>query len=304
MVYQRDQTVIIFDSERIVIRKWFLLIALLIGLVASGFYTVQAVQPPPDQPAPPDHRQIAFCDPCEFTPPDPDMPSESRGLTTLPNPALGHTIRGTDENPLAVFSRRPLDKYIIPEGGLYLDPLHDDPHYGIDYANPDDYLIGQPTYFYPIAPGYVTARSACVMCFADSDWQGRVDSKAAQYNFGWGALVLVETPYNADVSIYVMYAHLNRDFVSLGDYITPDESIGVVGTSGYSEEMHLHMEIRYGEPGRFWNADFSQPETLDRWLSTLFVNPAFLIFPENHWAFVIELDEWAARQPTATSPSP
>jgi murein DD-endopeptidase MepM/ murein hydrolase activator NlpD len=134
------------------------------------------------------------------------------------------------------------------------------------------------------------------MCFVDSEWQGQVNSIVAAYNFGWGALVLVETPYSPHVSIYVLYAHINRDFVSLGDYVTPDEVIGVVGTTGYSQEPHLHMEIRYGAPGRFWNADFSQQEILDRWLSTLFADPAMLIFPENHGAFALELDEWVARR--------
>lgn len=228
--------------------------------------------------------------------PDPDAPPRPRGNTALSNPASGQVITGTAEDRLDGFARRPLDDFIIPEGGLYLDPLHEGPHYGIDYANPDDYLASQPTYFYPIGPGYVTARSSCVMCFVDSDWQGQVNSIAAAYNFGWGALVLVETPYSPDVSIYVLYAHINRDFVSLGDYVTPDEVIGVVGTTGYSQEPHLHMEIRYGAPGRFWTADFSQQETLERWLSTRFADPAMLIFPENHGAFALELDEWVTQQ--------
>jgi hypothetical protein len=207
-------------------------------------------------------------------------------------------ITGTADDRLAGFARRPFDTFIIPEGGGYLDPLHENgPHYGIDYADPDDYLIGIPTYFYPIGPGYVTTESGCMMCFIDGDQHGRTDSKAAEYNFGWGGLVLVETPYSPDVSIYVLYAHLDRNFVNLGDYVTPDDAIGIVGSSGYSQEVHLHVEVRYGTPGRFWKADFSQQEALDRWLSTRFANPAMLILPENHWAFTLELDEWLARQP-------
>jgi murein DD-endopeptidase MepM/ murein hydrolase activator NlpD len=230
--------------------------------------------------------------------PDPDLPLPPHPYTTLSNPALHAIITGTAEDRLAGFSRRPLDTFIIPEGGGYLDPLHENgPHYGIDYADPDDYLTGTPTYFYPIGPGYVTTESGCMMCFIDGDQHGQMDSKAAEYNFGWGGLVLVETPYSPDVSIYVLYAHLDRNFVNLGDYVTPDDVIGIVGSSGYSQEVHLHVEVRYGAPGRFWKADFSQQDTLDRWLSTLFANPAMLIFPENHWAFTLELDEWIARQP-------
>jgi murein DD-endopeptidase MepM/ murein hydrolase activator NlpD len=230
--------------------------------------------------------------------PDPDLPPPPHPYTTLSNPALHAMITGTADDRLAGFSRRPLDTFIIPEGGGYLDPLHENgPHYGIDYADPDDYLTGTPTYFYPIGPGYVTTESGCMMCFVDGDPHGQMDSKAAEYNFGWGGLVLVETPYSPDVSIYVLYAHLDRNLVNLGDYVTPDDVIGIVGSSGYSQEVHLHVEVRYGAPGRFWKADFSQQDTLDRWLSTLFANPAMLIFPENHWAFTLELDEWLARQP-------
>ncbi len=172
----------------------------------------------------------------------------------------------------------------------------DGAHFGVDYAHADDYLSGKPTYFHPIGPGYVTARSACALCFAEGDAHGQVIRKAPKYNFGWGGLVLIETPYRPDVSLYVLYAHNARDFVSLGDYVTPDDIIGVVGNSGYSETFHLHVEVRYGEPGRFWNADFTQLEVRDRWLATQFANPATLIFPENHWAFTLELDNWAAQQ--------
>jgi murein DD-endopeptidase MepM/ murein hydrolase activator NlpD len=190
-----------------------------------------------------------------------------------------------------------MDHFIIPAGGAFLDPLHTgDPHYGVDYANPDDYLNGKETYFYPVGPGYVTARSTCALCFVDGDLQGRVSWKWPQYNFGWGSLVLLETPYSPEVSIYALYAHLNRDLVSLGDYVTPDDVIGVVGSSGYSEEMHLHLEIRYGPPGQFWNADFSQPETLERWLATMFVSPALLVIPENHPTLVTALSDFVARR--------
>lgn len=233
--------------------------------------------------------------------PSPDAVRKPRGYTGLANPAAGQVLQPVGTDPLGAFSRRPLDHFIIPEGGVFLDPQRDgEPHYGVDYANPDDYLNGQDTYFYPAGPGYVTARSSCPLCFAEGDHAGRTENRAPRYNFGFGGLVLVETPYNSAVSIYIMYAHLARDFVSLGDYITTDDMIGVVGSSGYSEELHLHMEVRYGSPGRFWNADFTQWETLDRWLATMFVNPAWVVFPQNHPALVIALDEWVGLLP----PSP
>jgi murein DD-endopeptidase MepM/ murein hydrolase activator NlpD len=283
-----------------VVRKWFSAGMVLIGIglvYPASTASVQRVNPAPSRCY---DKQVTSCVSQRIFPPYPGTPQNPGRVPPPADPAPGQTIVDTGEDRLAGFSRRPFDNFIIPAGGLYLDPLHDGPHYGIDYANPDDYLAGLPTYFHPIGPGYVAARSICTKCFIDSGWQGRVDSKAAEYNFGWGGLVLIETPYSPDVSIYVLYAHLNSNFVSLGDYVTPDQVIGVVGTTGYSEEVHLHVEVRYGAPGRFWKADFSQQETLDRWLSTMFANPAMLIFPENHWAFTRELDEWAARQTQAS----
>jgi murein DD-endopeptidase MepM/ murein hydrolase activator NlpD len=245
---------------------------------------------------------VSRCDDGSSAAPEPRDPQalpKVCGYTALGNPAVGKTIEGTEQDPLSAFSRRPLDTFIIPEGGRFLDPLHEGPHYGVDYAAPEDYLIGRPTYVHPIGPGYVTARSNCAPCFVDGDSQGRVGWKKPQYNFGWGGLVLIETPYSANVSIYALYAHLNRNFVSLGDYVTPEDIIGAVGATGYAQELHAHLEIRYGPPGRFWNADFSQQETLDRWLATMFANPAFLVFPENHPSFIRLIGEWLARQPGA-----
>lgn len=240
-------------------------------------------------------------EPCR--PEDPDNPLPSPyplppvGYTGLPNPAQNHFIKGTSEDPLAMFSRRPLDKFIVPGGGLFMDPSRDEPHYGVDYAYPDSYLLGERLFVYPVAPGYVTTRSSCVMCFAEGSSQGRVLWRHPQYNFGFGDVVIIETPYNADVSLYTMYAHLQEDFVSLGDYVTPDEVLGVAGTSGYAEQIHLHLEIRFGTPGKFWNADFSQWTTRENWLSTMFANPALLMFPEFHADQVKILDAWVALQP-------
>ncbi len=245
------------------------------------------------------HAAAAYPGPKDPPTPQPDAPPVPlRGYTGLDNPAHGNYItRDNPDDPLAGFTRRPLDEYIIPAGGLFMDPLHAGPHYGIDYTTPGDYLQGKDTWVHSIGSGYVTARSACVPCFVDGDAQGCIRSKLPKYNFGFGGMVVVETPYSPNISIYVMYAHLNRDVVSLGDYVTADDLIGVVGNTGYSEEIHLHLEVRYGRPGQFWNADFGTQEVMDRWLATMYVTPAVLVLPDHHTAFVTHLAEWAALQP-------
>lgn len=262
--------------------------------VASASYT----RPVDDSIFPRDlcYTQPSACHPAapESTPTPAQTSDDS---TDLANPATGHFVAGTTTDPLKAFSRRPLDRYIIPAGGQFLDPSRDEPHFGVDYTYPDDYLLGKPIWVHPIAPGYVTTLSSCPLCFVDGDSHGSVIWRKPEYNFGFGGLVIIETPYNPDVSIYAMYAHLDNNLVNLGDYVTPDDILGEAGNSGYSQEIHLHLEIRYGMPGRFWIADFSQQETMDRWQATMFANPALLVFPENHGLMVEELAYWANSRP-------
>jgi hypothetical protein len=224
-------------------------------------------------------------------------PPKPRGYTGLPNPAQGQTLVGTPDDRLAGFSRRPLDRFQIPGGGRFLDPLRDEPHYGVDYTYADDYLHDIPMPVHPIGPGYVTARSSCLMCFVEGDRWGRTTTRKPYYNHGYGTLVILETPYTPEVSIYTMYAHLGIDYVSLGDYVTPDDVIGLAGATGYADMIHVHLEVRFGPPGRFWNADFAEWDVRDRWLATLFVDPALAVFPENHSLLAGVLNNYLLEQP-------
>ncbi len=275
------------------------LCGVLVVICLGTISPVAASSPAPALPSawqarPCDAQSLALCPPASD---DPVQPVAQAGYTGLHNPARGRSLLAPGSDPLAIFERRPLDVYIVPEGGGFLDDDHTDPHYGVDYACPTDYLNGQVTYFYPIAPGFVTARSSCLSCYVDGDAQGRVGWKWPRYNFGWGGLVLVETPINPKVSVYILYAHVARDFVGLGDFVTPDEIIGVVGASGYSEQYHVHVEIRYGPPGMFWNADFSQWTTHDRWMATMFIDPALVVYRQNHGLLRAALEQWGPLHP-------
>jgi len=73
--------------------------------------------------------------------------------------------------------------------------------------------------------------------------------------------------------------------------------MGVAGTTGFSENVHVHVEVRYGPPGRFWNANFSQWSTLDRWMAMMFVDPVWLVYPENHGLMIMALNKYIAEQP-------
>lgn len=48
-------------------------------------------------------------------------------------------------------------------------------------------------------------------------------------------------------SLYTLYAHFDQlPIVKKGDQVTCGQQIGVVGTTGYSSQPHLHLEMRIG----------------------------------------------------------
>lgn len=62
------------------------------------------------------------------------------------------------------------------------------------------------------------------------------------YNGGYGNNVQVAFQYNGTWYTSI-YAHLSAVNVSAGQYITKGQKIGIVGTTGNSTGIHLHLEI-------------------------------------------------------------
>lgn len=58
---------------------------------------------------------------------------------------------------------------------------------------------------------------------------------------GYGNYVLID---HEDGTYSTMYAHLETVLVSVGEYVEKGQTIGYVGTTGYSTGYHLHFEIR------------------------------------------------------------
>ena len=58
---------------------------------------------------------------------------------------------------------------------------------------------------------------------------------------GYGNYVLID---HEDGTYSTMYAHLQSVTVSVGDYVKKGQTIGYVGTTGWSTGYHLHFEIR------------------------------------------------------------
>jgi murein DD-endopeptidase MepM/ murein hydrolase activator NlpD len=226
------------------------------------------------------------------------LPPTPRPPITQQNPAEGWSVveTGTERDPLAAFGRRPIDEpRIIPGGGDYLDESRDFEHYGIDYTFPEMFLAKLPQPVYPIGPGVVTALHGCPTCFAFSTEQWgklRTGDITPVNNFGFGGVVVVEHPYNEDVSFYSLYAHLREISVSVGQQVDSDTQLALLGGSGDVAAPHVHLEIRYGLPGQFWAANFNELETVRRWLQLRVETPVFLLYQEHHVPFTRVLEQW------------
>ena len=87
-------------------------------------------------------------------------------------------------------------------------------HNGVDLA------IGAGTPIYATKSGYVTT---------------------ATYNYAYGYYVTI----NHMDGFSSLYGHMTNYIVSEGDYVERGQTIGYVGTTGYSTGNHLHFTIYY-----------------------------------------------------------
>lgn len=63
---------------------------------------------------------------------------------------------------------------------------------------------------------------------------------------GFGNYVRIKSTYNGK-TIYATYAHLSSVSVSVGDKVSYETIIGVMGTTGVSTGRHLHIELSYND---------------------------------------------------------
>ncbi|MBI5036640.1 M23 family metallopeptidase [Candidatus Micrarchaeota archaeon] len=71
---------------------------------------------------------------------------------------------------------------------------------------------------------------------------GGTNAQGNSQNGGYGNTV--EILHSSDKRITTLYGHLNEVRVKQGQRVSQDETIGLEGHTGYSEEIHLHFEIR------------------------------------------------------------
>ena len=54
-------------------------------------------------------------------------------------------------------------------------------------------------------------------------------------------------------SLEVVYGHLDSIAVRQGQFVAEGEKIGVIGTTGFSSGVHLHLGVREWENGQVLN---------------------------------------------------
>ena len=120
--------------------------------------------------------------------------------------------------------------------GEFSDPLGDlAEHEGLDLFNIDKEISDIP--IHAIAEGTVIyARTGCPSSTQFSD-----NTILRECGAGWGNHLVVDHGDN----IYSRYAHLRFDGVykKVGQKVSKDEIIGLMGNSGRSDIRHLHLEI-------------------------------------------------------------
>ncbi len=62
-------------------------------------------------------------------------------------------------------------------------------------------------------------------------------------SWGYGRYIIIKH----DNGYSSLYAHLSKILIQVGDHITQGQTIGTVGSSGWSTGTHLHIEIRSPE---------------------------------------------------------
>ena len=80
-----------------------------------------------------------------------------------------------------------------------------------------------------------------------TDVLAAIDGVVAPSNWGaaYGQQLVIKSKFN-DKDIWVMYAHLSKLLVKVGDKVTANQHIAESGNTGNSSGPHLHFEVRDG----------------------------------------------------------
>jgi peptidase M23-like protein len=119
-------------------------------------------------------------------------------------------------------------------------------HHGVEFVNPSG------------TPVFAAADGTVVVAGSD-------DRQLWGRHLGYyGRLIVIRVEHTyGGAPVYVLYGHLSRVGVRLGQHVRQGEEIGLVGSSGVALGPHLHFEVRVGR-----NA-FSHTRNPELWLKPL-----------------------------------
>lgn len=140
------------------------------------------------------------------------------------DPGVSIVIPGGTSNALLASAGNSLpnfnSQFIAPANGYNWGILH---HYNaVDIAN----SCGTPV-----------VASAEGLVIPDES----ISDSLGGWNGGYGNFVLIEHPFGDKVE--TRYAHLEKTFVQIGDYVKQGDEIGLMGESGEASGCHVHFEV-------------------------------------------------------------
>ena len=76
--------------------------------------------------------------------------------------------------------------------------------------------------------------------------------QSGDFSDGYGNQALI---YHEALDTYSRYAHMSTIYVSSGEYVSQGQTIGLVGSTGYSTGPHLHLEYIVNDGSRYVYTD-------------------------------------------------
>ena len=114
---------------------------------------------------------------------------------------------------------------ILKSGDIRITNVYSSSHKGVDIVKA------------PSSLETVIAHSGGKVTFCQT---GQKNNKGSKGNLSYGNCIKIDHGNGYST----LYAHLDRVFVKLGDFVTEGQEIGFMGNTGNSYGAHLHFEVR------------------------------------------------------------
>lgn len=198
------------------------------------------------------------------------------------------------------------EQFIIPIDGAYLNDYFLVNYVDWSFAGYTDYLCGSKSYDGHQGTDFVirnfSQMDSGVAVFAAKDGivtyviDTLFDRNKTAISGGLGNYICIKH----DNLFYTYYGHLKKNsaLVSAGDSVLAGEIIGLVGSSGYTSDPHLHFEVWYDSLINWdpFSGTCGNPQTL--WIDSLTYNESFGVIDHDCNNFIPTLDTLKERLPS------